>query len=253
MKISTGEYIVFIDSDDWIELSMIDFLYNLLIENNCEVASCGVKMVWEDDRPIKFLLPFDGCYVLEGAEYALDCLITNKYLIQTVWNKIYKADLIKNIEFPKGKINEDEYWSWRVIADTSRVVCDGTPLYNYVQRSGSIMRNASFNPMFALEANCLRYDYIVENFPMLQDKCCIYLLYSCLYQAQRSKLLLSHKQYNDYYKQIKIIVKSHKPRKEAFENLSFKKKLRIKSIYYTFGFVCTVQNLLGIGNETNIA
>ena len=252
VRASTGEYIVFVDSDDWIELSMLDTLYNLLADNRCDVASCGIRMVWEDNRPSKLLFPFEGCHILEGTEYILDCLISNKYLVQTVWNKIYKANIIKNIDFPKGKINEDEYWSWQVIAKTNRVVCLDIALYNYAQRDGSIMRNSNFNPMFALEANCLRYEFVLKNYPALQDKCCINLLYSCLYQAQRAKLLLEISQYKTYYRQIKKIVKKHKPRKEYIKSINLRKKVRIMSIYYFFGMVCFVQNLLGIGNESNI-
>ena len=125
-------------------------------------------------------------------------------------------------------------------------------LYNYAQRNGSIMRNTNFNPMFTLEANCFRYGFILKNYPALQDKCCIRLLYNCLYQAQRTRLLVKKTQYKVYYKQIKEVVKNHKPRKECIKSLNMKKKVRILSIYHFFGLVCFIQNLFRIGNKTNI-
>lgn len=252
MKVATGEYISFIDSDDWIEDNMFEILLEQIIVNECDIASCGINMVWEDNRPTELLFPFEGKFIISGAENALDHLISNKYIIQTVWNKLYRKDIIENISFPFGKINEDEYWTWQAVAASERIVCLGKPMYNYLQREGSIMRNNNYNPMCALEAQCLRYDYLVEKFPRLQDKCCINLLYFCLYQSQRSKLLLSYEKYKSVYKEIKEIVKSHKPRKEAYDGLSFKSKLRIKSIYYCFGPVCVFQNFLGIGNKSNI-
>ena len=253
MKIVSGEYVCFIDSDDWIELSMIETLYNLLIAHDCDISSGGIKMVWEDNRPFQVLYPFEGCHVLEDKEYALDCLMSNQYLVPMVWNKLYKTEIIKDIDFPKGKNHEDEYWSWRVISNANKIVCLETPMYNYLQRSGSIMRGSNFNPMFVLEAHCIRYEYITSHFPKLRDKCCINLLYICLFQAQRAKLVLNKNQYKYYYKQIRKIVKEHKPRTEYMKSLVLKRRVRISSIYYFFGMVCFVQNILGIGNETNIA
>jgi glycosyltransferase involved in cell wall biosynthesis len=254
MKVAKGDYIGFVDSDDWIELNMLERLLSEIIKNNCDVASCGVKMVWEDNsKKSRMLFPIDADCVIDGTENALDSLMFDNRIIQTVWNKIYKKSIIENILFPVGKINEDEYWSWRAIAKSKRVICLSEPMYNYVQRSGSIMRSNSFNPMCVIEAHCLRYNFIVNNYPNLQDKCCINLLYSCLYQAQRAKLLLEKEKYKEYYKEIKKVVKLHKPRKEALQNFSVKKKVRIKSIYNCFGLVCLIQNMLGIGNETNIS
>ena len=252
MKTITGKYVCFVDSDDWIEVSMLEMLYNLLIIHDCDISSCGIKMVWEDNRPFQLLCPFKGCHVLEDKEYALECLISNHYLVQTVWNKLYKTETIKEIDFPEGKNNEDEYWSWRAIANANKIVCLDTPMYNYLQRSGSIMRGSNFNPMFALEAHCIRYEYVTSNFPKLQDMCCEKLLYTCLFQAQRAKLLLNKKQYRTYYKPIRQIVKEHKPRIEYMKSLCVKKRIRISSIYHFFGVVCFVQNALGIGNKTNI-
>lgn len=252
MAVATGEYISFIDSDDWIENNMLEILLKEITENNCDIASCGINMVWEDNRPKEILFPFEGKIIINGAESALDHLISNKYIVQTVWNKLYRKDTIVKILFPFGKINEDEYWTWQALAASEKIVCIGNPMYNYLQREGSIMKSDKFNPMFALEAHCLRYNYILENYPKLQDKCCIRLLYFCLYQSQRSKLLLSYTNYKMVNKKIKLIVKSHKPRKEAYDGLNFKSKLRIKSIYYCFGLVCAFQNFFGIGNKSNI-
>ena len=78
------------------------------------------------------------------------------------------------------------------------------------------------------------------------------LLYTCLFQAQRAKLLLSKEVYRKFFKDIKSVVKDNKPSKKHLKSLSFKKKLRINSIYHFLGIVCKVQNFLGVGNESNI-
>lgn len=253
MKIASGGYISFIDSDDWIELNMLESLYENINKTNSDIASCGVKMVWDDGRPDQILTNLNGYCILNNTEDALNSLISTEHLIQTVWNKLYKKQIIQDIFFPVGKINEDEYWTWRAIAASSKVVCIDTPLYNYRQRSGSIMQGGEkFNPLLVIEASCEKYDYIEKNFPKLKGKCCVNLIYLCLFQAQRSKLILPKKKHKEYYKDIKKIVKQHNPSSLYLKSLGIKKRIRVKSIYHFFGLTCALQNLLGIGNQSNI-
>lgn len=254
MEVATGEYISFIDSDDWIELNMIELLYNNLIETDSDISSGGIRMVWEGSASSRLLMSIneDDLFVFNSSEEALRELIEGNKVVQTVWNKLYKTLVLRDVIFPVGKINEDEYWSWQVFAKAKRVVSIGFPVYNYLQRGGSIMRSGKYNPFYVIEANSIRYNYVLDNFPNLVDLCCEKGLYNCLYQAQRSKLLLSKKKYNNYIKKIRQEVKVYKPRKSFLGTLSFKKKIRLLSIYYCFGIVCGIQNILGIGNESNI-
>lgn len=252
MKIAKGEYISFVDSDDWIEHEMMERLYEVMVETNGDIASCGVRMVWDDNTPSKMLTKSNGKFVLDSCEKAMDSLISAE-IIQTVWNKLYKTEIVKKILFPYGKINEDEFWTWQVVAASNKVVSIDIPLYNYFQRAGSIMQGGnSFNPYLVLEAKCSRYEYIEKHFPRLKDKCCVDLLYTCLYQAQRTKLLLPKNKSKESIDKISKIVKQHQPNNDFLKTLNIKKRLRIKSIYYNFKTICTIQSLLGIGNKSNI-
>lgn len=252
MKEATGEYISFVDSDDWIEDNMIETLYNEIIFSNTDIAACGIRMVWDDETPDKILTELCGKKVFNSTQEAMTSLIQEMCILQTVWNKLYKKTNIENIAFPVGRINEDEFWTWKAVANSDKVVFIDTPLYNYLQRSGSIMRNGSFNPSNVIEAKTERKEYIKTNFPDLYDVSCVDLLYTCLFQAQRAKLMLDKATYRKYYKKIKSVVKENKPSSSYLKGLSIKKQLRLYSILYFFGIVCKMQNLLGVGNKSNI-
>lgn len=252
MEVASGEYIAFVDSDDWIEHNMLEALYNEIVSTGSDIAACGIRMVWDDNSPDRILTEQCGRKVFSGTEEAMRGLIQEFCILQTVWNKLYKKERIDKIFFPVGKINEDEFWTWKAVANAEKVVFIDTPLYNYLQRSGSIMRNGSFNPYYVIEAKTERIEYIKTNIPGLFDLCCADLLYTCLFQAQRAGVLLDKKTYKMYYKKIKRVVKEYKPNRKYIKSLSLKKRLRIWCIYHCFGFVCKVQNILGIGNQSNI-
>lgn len=252
MKVASGEYIAFLDSDDWVENNMIEILYNETIASNSDIVACGVRMVWDGDCPDRNLTNMCGKKIFNSTEDAMRSLIQEMCILQTVWNKLYKRNVIENIFFPVGKINEDEFWTWRAIANSNRVVFVDMPLYNYLQRSGSIMRNGNFNPLYVIEAKLERKNYIKNNIPSLYDLCCVDLLYTCLFQAQKANLLLNKKEYVKFYKKIKSVVKTNKVSCSYLKGLSIKKRLRINSIYHFFGFVCKLQNLFGKGNKSNI-
>lgn len=252
MKEANGEYILFVDSDDWIELNMIEILYKEIVLSDSDIVACGVRMVWEDGSPDRILTKTCGKKVFNSSEEAMYSLMQEMCILQTAWNKLCKRKIIENILFPVGKINEDEFWSWKAIANSNKVVYIDTPLYNYLQRGGSIMRNSNFNPLYVIEAKQERKEYIKNHMPSLYEFCCIDLLYTCLFQAQKAKALLDKGAYKTYYKKIKSVVKGNKLNCSYVRGLPIKKRLRVISISYHFGMVCKIQNLLKIGNKSNI-
>ena len=251
MKIATGEYISFVDSDDWLENNTFELSLNAIDKNDCDVCSFGVKMVWDNGDKKCLTKPHDEI-IFESTETILERFLSAQ-IIQTVWNKIYKKSIIENFEFPVGKIYEDEFWSWKVMVNSNRIVCIDDYLYNYYQNDQSIMHGgAKFKPIFVVEAGDEKVKYIAKHFPRLRDLACEKYLYSCLFLAQRAKILLPKKESKVIVKQIKEYIKGKLPSDEYLNSFGIKKKIRIKSIYFCFGFVCNIQNLLNIGNESNI-
>lgn len=252
MAVATGEYISFIDSDDWIETSMFELLLNNIFQYDCEISCGGIMMVWENGGKKEPLFPIDKTVVIKGTKEAILDLIQKKHIIQPVWNKLYKKSVIKDVPFPVGKINEDEYWSWKAVSRANGVVCSETVVYNYLQRNNSIMHSDKYNPLFVLEAKCEMCDFIDEKYPEIGDICREDFIYTCLFQALRTKNILGKDKIKLYIPQIKSYAKKYKLSKKYFKSLPIKKKFRLISISNCFGLVCNLQNALNIGNKSNI-
>lgn len=251
LRIATGEYISFVDSDDWLEISTFEIALEKILVNNCDICSFGVKMVWDNGNKNNLTHSHNET-IFENTEDILQGFLSNA-IIQTVWNKIYKRVIIENLEFPVGKINEDEFWSWKVMVKSNRLVCIDNYLYNYYQNDLSIMHGgAKFKPLYVIEAGDEKVKYISKHFPQFRDLACVNYIYSCLFMAQRAWLILPKKEAKTAHKQIKDFMKGKMPSKQYLKSIGIKKRFRIKSIYYCFGFVCHIQNLLHIGNESNI-
>lgn len=151
MSIAKGEYIAFVDSDDWLEQNFIQVLYEAILRNQCDVAECGVVFIGEDDV-IQRMRCCESNAVLANDE-ALKRLVLEDGVYQTVWNKLYRAALIKELLFEKGKCHEDEFWTYQVFEKMNRMVILSDPLYFYLQRKQSIMgKGYSLKRLDGLEA-----------------------------------------------------------------------------------------------------
>ena len=133
-----GKYVTFIDSDDWIENTYLDFLYSSLLENNADISTCyfnkcigGRRYPWQD--------PSDEVLVMDSKE-ALLSLLYHERINVSAHGKLYKVELTRSgIEYPVGRHYEDVDTTWRYIAKSKRIAVGQLPLYNYVMRENSIV------------------------------------------------------------------------------------------------------------------
>lgn len=154
LKIATGEYICFIDSDDYIHEKMIDTLYNLIIDNNAQISVCSFRKVYDSflnyakEKKDKNII----INKLNNVE-ALNNLFNELYLTTVVaWNKLYNKELFENIEYPKNKYHEDEYTTYQLIYKAQKIVYTNQVLYYYLQRNNSITGDAGTFSLRRLEA-----------------------------------------------------------------------------------------------------
>ena len=247
MEIASGQYMGFVDSDDWVEPDMYRFLYQHMQDTTSDIVSGGVRYVWENGFPSR-TMTYSGEPLTFTRQEAMASLINETALVVPVWNKLYSREVIGYIRFPVGKINEDEFWSWQIIARANRISSVPDVFYNYLQRGGSIMSQQLLKqPLHAIEAKCQRHEYIVHHIPELTDLSCMNLMYICLYRAQVLRRTQPKSEIQKYLCQLKKVVKQHRPNRDYVKNLSVKQKIRFFMIQHCFDLTCWVQNLLHIG------
>ena len=136
LKKASGEYIGYVDSDDFVEKDMYIKLYNKAKENNYDIVVCGNYNVSEDYQN-KNIDAFINNYNTD-----LENIFFGK---MAVWNKIYKRDiLIKNkLEFKEKVWYEDLAFTLKAIMNSNTFAFIDEPLYDYLIREGSTMNNSN--------------------------------------------------------------------------------------------------------------
>ena len=136
LKKAMGEYIGYVDSDDFVEKDMYKKLYNKANENDYDIVVCGNYNVSEDYKT-KNIDTFTNDYNTD-----LENVFFGK---MAVWNKIYKRDiLIKNkLEFKEKVWYEDLAFTLKTVMNSNTFAFIDEPLYDYLIREGSIMNNSN--------------------------------------------------------------------------------------------------------------
>jgi len=179
LKIVHSDYVMFVDSDDYIAPNMAEKLYKKMEEDKSDVVICSaecVNLLPQDASPDvvewqSWLQPWFDEYIKPTGVYDVPKTIKDEF-ISVVWNKLYKASIIKNykIEFPLGLIEEDEYWLWAYMIHSKKYTFINERLYFYVQRSGSIMttRNGNDRVLDILEIERRIYE-LVKEYALIED------------------------------------------------------------------------------------
>ncbi len=189
-----GEYIAFIDSDDWVAPSFLSDMMEALQDTEADICECEVLRTSgeEGERPNPGIA--DVPVRVFNTEEALKELISDRILHQHVWNKLYRREVLQGILFEKGRTNEDEFWTYQVFGRAKKVVKIDKALYYYFQRPGSIMGETfSLKRLDALDAKMARQAYIEGHFPSLSGQARLNLYGSCIYAGQMSLKYLDQK------------------------------------------------------------
>lgn len=141
---SGGDYIAFVDSDDWIESDMFEKLYNEIKRVNGDIVVCGYYIDKQDQTYIKKLEK--GIFV--GNDNVLKKCFYNKNFPNAVWCKLYNKNIFNEVRFPEGKLYEDMLIILDVLEKTSVVSIIPEAFYHYSQRLNSIMNEKTYHKSF---------------------------------------------------------------------------------------------------------
>lgn len=171
IEAATGEYITFVDSDDWIEADGYEHLMDLMHRNQVNLV-CGGNYNVDEQTGERTL----GVCPRKEEIITTEEMVGRMFLWQdcdsSVCDKIFHHSLLKDFRFPVGKVCEDVSITYRILLSTDRVSFSDRPFYNYLQRSGSISRAGEINEKsfhFTQHTEVI-YDYICKNNPAIQNQ-----------------------------------------------------------------------------------
>lgn len=163
IDIATGDFITFVDSDDWIEQ---DIYYNAMKKNkknDSDIIVFGIQRDYDDGK--KVISKLEKEEILTNVE-GLIYLNSFKNIDLSSCNKIYKKELFDNIRFPINKKCEDYYIMFKLFDISQKILLISDVGYHYFQRTGSIANNAVVNLDY-IYASEKQLKYFEKKYPEL--------------------------------------------------------------------------------------
>lgn len=140
IDVAKGSYFVFVDSDDYIHPQMIECLMKPVSEGLADMSVCEFVDVKSDENVAFDEIKDPETVIIASKEDKRYYYLCEPYVRFTVaWNKLYPREYFDEIRYPKGKIHEDEFTTYKILEYPDRVAFIKEPLYYYVQRGSSIM------------------------------------------------------------------------------------------------------------------
>lgn len=163
LDMAQGEYLGFVDSDDWIEPDMYEFLYRLLRENEADISICSHYIETATKTRVKHASGRFSCF---SCEEAVRTLVKDKRIRNYMWDKLYKRQLFDGVYFPENRVFEDIAISYRIFYRTRKVVMQDSPKYHYLKREGSTTQGKWYN----YEKEYLLFQTVCEQVKFVQEK-----------------------------------------------------------------------------------
>ncbi len=168
LSVAKGEWIAFVDSDDYIDNDMYEKLYQAVENNQADLAVCGARIVNEVGD---LLSPNKGngevkCYVGQDGYGQLIPTLNN-----SVWNKLFQKELIGELLFPVGCVHgEDFIFLLEYLRNVKKIAIVNEEKYNYLQRQGSITNSGfSKRKLDEIRSKDQIFEIVSEYYPQFVD------------------------------------------------------------------------------------
>lgn len=228
LKKTKADYVCFVDSDDFIQPQMYEFLYKAIIENNVSMSICNfIRTDTQKTDYFSYSSKVLSCEEILG-DYNINEFTNNELIISVAWNKLILKNKINDL-FPECYF-EDTVFSSNLWSSIDKAAFVDLPLYNYYYNSESI---SSMSPNDKKWLDLIKTRFIAyKNYYYYNENIASYFL------NKGMKILLSYRMYSDNndIDEINKIYKNYKDNYYKSKKISLKNKLYV-FISYHFPFI----------------
>lgn len=224
LKVATGEYLAFVDSDDYLESDAYAFMMMYMEKHNSDIIQCGFYNVFCDNREKQ--LNFSREEEYSTCSYL--ALFTKEWTCALLWDKLYRRKVFKGIYFEEGHKIDDEFFTYKGVMNSKKIVRVPYVTYNYRQRLSGVMLSKESQEkiiMDTVEYLLIRRKIVTEKFPELKQTYDEHYLNMLVILSKKSSISI------EGIMKIKSAIKDYKREKNRIK-ISFSLWRKLKRIEY---------------------
>lgn len=161
LDVCTGDYVMFVDSDDWLELNAVEQMMTVLRREECDIIQCQFIDEFKDHS--KYRTYIEKNSICNDFEFAKTMITKWEYIINC--NKIYRYDILEEVRFVEGRCIDDEFFTYRAILKANKIALITDHLYHYRRRESSAMGSFQKEKQRLMD----RVDYITQRYKPLSQ------------------------------------------------------------------------------------
>ena len=168
VKHASADYIVFVDSDDYVDPEYLESLWNLHLKYSSDIVVQGVKREQENGELLNEIKSTSE--MLVGPQKAIELMCYGKNVAVFAYAKLYLKSYLLKASYPVGKLHEDVFTTYRLFDQCEKIVIGTESHYHYLVRKGSIL-NSKFSVRYldSLEGAHEIIDFVKCQYPKIKD------------------------------------------------------------------------------------
>ena len=180
IDIARGEFITFIDGDDFIAPDMVENLLKAAQSEDADMVACQVIRCEEHDTPetVEFPKP---AFISESytGDDKMRVFMRGEKIGTTAWAKLYRTDMFREIKYPVGKNHEDVFTTYKLVHIANKLCIIGPVGYVYRKNSSGLSKGFSMTRLDSIRGNLEKMRFIEEKYPDLAEEAYTGVVYSC--------------------------------------------------------------------------
>ena len=239
IKISTGDYILFVDSDDILLPGTILYFIEGIKNNGGDKVDVVLGNSFDNQRKTEIMhLDTDAPYLIDNSDESALRQLLSRVLFHTSWNKLVKRSFFteQQLYFQEGIINEDQLWSYLLFRQIRNVLVMPNITYIYNKDNPLNITNASVkSPKHLIDSRIFIYNSVLDNPPKFQNSQIDYFLWILTYLARTLDIFEANKkQISELYENLHLL--TNRLLKDIWKNkyylLYFHSLILVKPFYY---------------------